>query len=168
MTVTTTEIRQTVVNEAIQRATRERAFLFVYETKGKLYDQMIWATLIEGEQPPEDARLLCTVSQEGHVDWKIDDLVQTPIARAALPHLSEITLPIEEVQFNNVTITIASTDPVAAYAALCQALARFEYTTDTFQANGAAGESEEQSTSILFPQDSGHEPAHQLEAPNTN
>lgn len=62
MTVTTTEIRQTVVNEAIQRATRERAFLFVYETKGKLFDQMIWATLIEGEQPPEDARLLCTVS----------------------------------------------------------------------------------------------------------
>ena len=98
---------------------------------------MISATLIEGEQPPEDAPLLCTVSQEGHVDWKIDDLVQTPIARATLPRLSEITLPIEEVQFNNVTITIASADPVAAYTALCQALARFEYTTDTFQTNGA-------------------------------
>ena len=104
MTVTTTEIRQTVVNEAIERAASERSFLFVYEYKGKLFDQMIWATLIEGEQPPEDARLLCTVNQEGHVDWKIDDLVRTPIARATLPRLSEITLPIEEVQFNNVTI----------------------------------------------------------------
>ena len=167
MIVTTTEIRQTVVNEAIERAASERSFLFVYEYKGKLFDQMIWATLIEGEQPSEDARLLCTVDQEGHVYWKIDDLVQTPIARATLPRLSEITLPIEEVQFNNVTITIASADPVAAYTALCQALARFEYTTDTFQTNGAAGESEEQSTTILFPQDSRHEPS-QLETSNTN
>jgi hypothetical protein len=36
------------------------------------------------------------------------------------------TLPIEEVTFNNVTITIASTDPAPAYAVLCQALARVE------------------------------------------
>jgi len=42
MTVTTTEIRQTVVNEAIERAASERSFLFVYEYKGKLFDQMIW------------------------------------------------------------------------------------------------------------------------------
>jgi hypothetical protein len=152
MTVTTTEIRQTVVNEARERAIRERAFLFVYEYTGQLFNQLIWATLIEGEQAPEDARLLCTVNQEGLVDWKIDDLIQTPIARTSLPRLSEITLPIEEVQFNNVTITIAATDPAAAYAALCQALAQFEYTTDTFQTNGAAGESEAESTTTLFPQ----------------
>jgi hypothetical protein len=167
MTVTTTQIRETVVKEAIERAKRECSFLFVYEYKGQLFDQMIWATLIEGEQPPENARLLCTVNQDGHVDWKIDDLVQTPIARAAMPRLSEIQLPIEEVQFNNVTITVASMDPPAAYALLCQALARFEYTTDTFQTNGADGESDEQSTTILFRQGSGHEHT-QAGAPNTN
>jgi hypothetical protein len=32
------------------------------------------------------------------------------------------TLPIEAVTFNNVTITIASTDPATAYAVLCQTL----------------------------------------------
>ena len=166
MTVTTTQIRETVVTEAIERAKRECAFLFVYVYKG-LFEQMIWATLIEGEQPPDEARLLCTVKQDGHVDWKIDDLVQTPIARTPLPRLSEIQLPIEEVQFNNVTITIASTDLAAAYAVLCQALARFEYTTDTFQTNGADGESEAQSTTMLFPQDSGDNQT-QTETPTTN
>lgn len=167
MTVTTTQIRETVVNEVIERAKRECSYLFVYEYKGQLFDQMLWATLIEGEQPPENARLLCTVNQDGHVDWKIDDLVQTPIAKAAMPRLSEIQLPIEEVQFNNVTITIASTDPPAAYALLCQALTRFEYTTDTFQTNGADGESKDQSTTILLPQGSGRQHP-QAEAPNTN
>jgi hypothetical protein len=63
------------------------------------------------------------------------------------------TLPIEGVTFNNVTITIASIDPAPAYAVLCQALARFEYTTDTYHTHGAAGQSEEQSTTILFPSD---------------
>jgi len=169
MTVTTTQIRQTVVNEAIERAKHDRAFLFVYEYKGQLFDQMIWATLIEGEPIPDEARLLCTINQDGHVDWKIDDLVQTPIARVPLPRLSEIQLPIEEVQFNNVTITIPSTDPVAAYAVLCQtlALARFEYTTDTFQINGAEGESEPESTTMLFPHESGQNPP-QTETPTTN
>lgn len=167
MTVTTTQFRETVVNEAMERAKRDRSFLFVYEYKGQLFDQMIWATLIEGEQPPDEARLLCTINQDCHVDWKIDDLVQIPIARVAMPRLSDIQLPIEEVQFNNVTITIASTDPVAAYAVLCQALALFEYTTDTFQTNGADGESEPQSTTMLFPQDSGHNQT-QTETPTTN
>lgn len=168
MAVTLKQVRETVVNEAIEHATRESLFLFVYEYKSKIFDyQTIWATLIEGEQPPEEARLLCTVNQDGHVDWKIDDLVQTPIAKATLPRLSEIHLPIEEVQFNNVTITIPSTDPAAAYALLCQALARFEYRTDTFQTDGADGESEAQSTTVLFPQDSGREHP-QAEASNTN
>ncbi len=166
MTVTTTQIRETVVNEAIERAKRERAFLFVYEYKD-LFDEMIWATLIEGEQPPDEARLLCTINQDDHVHWTIDDLVQTPIARTAMPRLSEIQLSIEEVQFNNVTITITSTDPAAAYAVLCQALAHFEYTTDTFQTNGANGESEAQSTTMLFPQDSGRNQT-QPETPTTN
>lgn len=160
--VTTKQIRETIVSEAITRANRERVFLFVYEYKDTLFDRTIWATLTEGEQPPEDSQLLCTVNQDGYVDWKIDDLVQTPIARATLPRLSEITLPIEEVQFNNVTITIASTDPAAAYSILCQALDPFEYTTDSFQTHGAAGESEEQSTTLLFPQDSSETEDHQL------
>jgi hypothetical protein len=153
MTVTITQIRETVVNDAIERAKRECAFLFVYEYKG-LFKQTIWATLTEGEPIPDDARLLCRVNHDGYVVWQIDDLIQTPIARSPLPSLSKIQLPIEEVQFNNVTITIASTDPAAAYAALCQTLAPFEYTTDTFQTHGAAGESEAQSTAILFPRDS--------------
>lgn len=168
MAVTLKQVRETVVNEAIERATRESLFLFVYEYKSKIFDyQRIWATLIEGEQPPEEARFLCAVNQDGHMDWKIDDLVQTPIAKAAMPRLSEIQLPIEEVHFNNVTITIASTDPPAAYALLCQALTRFEYTTDTFQTNGADGESKDQSTTILLPQGSGRQHP-QSEAPNTN
>jgi len=156
MPVTKTQIRETVVNDAIERAKRECAFLFVYEYKG-LFEQMIWATLTEGEPIPDEARLLCRVNHDGYVVWQTDDLVQTPIARTALPPLSEIQLPIEEVQFNNVTITIASTDPAVAYALLCQALASIgcEYTTDTFQTHGAAGASEAQSTYELFPPDSG-------------
>ena len=143
--VTRTQIRQNVVSEAIDRATRNCLFLFVYEYKGTLSDNTAWATLLEQEQPPKDSLLLCTVNQNGVVDWKIDDpdLTQIPTA--------QITLPIDEVTFNNVSITISTTDPAAAYTALCEALARFEYTTDTFQTDGAAGTSEQQSTTILFP-----------------
>ncbi len=88
MAVTLKQIRETVVNEAIERATHESLFLFVYEYKSTFFDyQTIWATLVEGEQPPENSRLLCTLNQDGHVDWKIDD-------PATLPPLSEIQLPI--------------------------------------------------------------------------
>ncbi len=144
--VTTTQIRQNVVNEAIARATRECVFLFVYEYQGTISDNTTWATLLEGEQPPKDSLLLCTVNQDGVVDWKIDepDLIQAAIANA----------PIEEVTFNNVSITIGATHPAAAYTLLCEAPTRFEYTTDTFQTHGAAGESEEQSTTVLFPSQS--------------
>jgi hypothetical protein len=166
MSVTRTQIRETVVNEAIERAKRNCVFLFVYEYEG-LFEQMIWTTLTEGEPVPDDARLLCRVNHDGYVVWQIDDLVQTPIARTPLPPLSEIELPIEEVQFNNVTITIPSTDPATAYAVLCQALAQFEYTTDTFQTHGAAGQSEAESTATLFPLDSA--PNHtEAETPITN
>ena len=142
MIITRTQIRETVVKEAIARAKRECAFLFVYEYEG-LFAPMIWATLIDGEPIPDEARLLCTVNQDGHVDWKLDGLVARTPAE----------LPIEEVQFNNVTITIALTDPTEAYTVLCQALARFEYTTDTFHTTGWDGESEPHSTTILFPQE---------------
>ena len=142
--ITKTQIRQQVVSEAIDRATRDCLFLFVYEYKGTLFDDTVWATLLEHEQTPKDSLLLCTVNQDGVVDWKIDDadLTQMPTA--------QVTLPINEVTFNNVSITISTTDPAAAYTALCEALARFEYTTDTFHTDGAAGISEEQSTTLLF------------------
>lgn len=148
--ITRTQIRQNVVNEAIDRATRECLFLFVYEYKGTISDNTAWATLIEHEQPPKDSLLLCTVNQDGVVDWKIDDpdLIKSPIAEP------DLTLAIEHVTFDNVSITIASTDPVAAYAVLCETLARFDYTTDTFHTDGPAGTSEEQDTAILFPSDS--------------
>lgn len=148
--VTTTQIRQNVVNEAITRATRECLFLFVYEYKGTLSDNTAWVTLLEHEEPPRESMLLCTVDHNGLVEWKIDDpaLIQSPISQPA---------PIEAVTFNNVSITIANLDPRAAYTLLCEALARFEYTTDTFHTHGAAHQSEEQSTTVLFPPQS--EPA---------
>lgn len=152
-TVSTNQLRQAVVDEATVRAKRESKFLFVYEYKDTLFENLIWSTLAEGEAPPpQDSRLLCTVDSKGNVDWRVDDLVQTPNA-SALSRLSDITLPIEEVQFNNVTITVLATNVAAAYAALCKALEPFEYTTDTFQTNGADRElSEEQTTTTLFPQ----------------
>jgi len=63
---------------------------------------------------------------------------------------SRITLPIEAVQFNNVTITIPPTDPITAYRMRCQVLATFEYTTDTFHTTGPAQTlSEPQNTTLL-------------------
>jgi len=144
--ITTTQIRNNVVNEAITRATRECEFLFVYEYKGTISDNTTWATLLEGEQVPKDSLLLCTVNPDGVVDWKIDD---ADLIHSSNPKVEQ-TLPIEEVTFNNVSITIAASDPAAAYTLLCEALARFEFTTDTFLTYGAADESEEQATTILF------------------
>ena len=142
--ITKTQIRQNVVREAIDRATRDCLFLFVYEYQGSLSENTAWAALLEHEQPPKDSLLLCTVNQNGVVDWKIDDhdLTQIPTP--------PITLPIDQVTFDNVSITIPISDPAAAYTALCAALARFEFTTDTFQTDGAAGTSEQQCTSVLF------------------
>lgn len=92
-----TQIRQNVVREAIDRATRDCLFLFVYEYKGSLSDNTAWAALLEHEQPPKDSLLLCTVNQNGVVDWKIDDhdLTQIPTP--------PITLPIDQVTFDNVS-----------------------------------------------------------------
>lgn len=146
-TITTTQIRLHVVNEAITRATRECLFLFLYEYKGTISDYTAWATLLEHEQPPQESILLCTIDQNGVVEWKINDpdLIQSPISQP-----TDINLPIDVVTFNNVSITVANLGPAAAYRLLCAALARFEYTTDTFQTQGAAGQSAEQSTTILF------------------
>jgi hypothetical protein len=156
MTITTNQLRQAVVDEATVRAKRESKFLFVFEYKDTLFENVIWTTLAEGEAPPpQDSRLLCTVDSKGNVDWKVDDLYK-PRSRPRCPASSDITLPIEEVQFNNVTITVPATNAAAAYATLCKALEPFEYTTDTFQTNGADGEiSEEQTTTALFPQTTG-------------
>lgn len=154
-TVTTTDIRLRVVKEAIHRATRECLFLFVYEYKGTISDNTVWATLPEGEQPPKDSLLLCTVNPDGIIDWKINDpdLIQSHDAKADQTH------PIEGVTFNNVSITIAANDPAAAYSLLCEALAKFDYATDTFCTYRADEESDEQCTSVLFP-------SHSQPAPN--
>ena len=153
--ITTTQIRQNVVNEAIDRATRDCLFLFVYEYEGTLSGNTAWAMVLEHEQPPKESMLLCTVDHNGVVEWKIDDpaLIQSPIPQPAPP--------IEAVTFNNVSITIANLDPAAAYTLLCEALARFEYTTDTFHTHGAAHQSEEQSTTVLFPSQSEPAPNHE-------
>lgn len=159
--LTTTQIRQNVANEAITRATRECEFLFVYEYKGTLSDNTTWATLLENEQPPKDSLLLCTVNPDGVVEWKIDD---PDLIQSSNPKVEQ-TLPIEEVTFNNVSITIAASDPAAAYTLLSEALAHFEFTTDTFHTYGAADESEEQDTEVLFASNS--EPAqHCDQLPN--
>ena len=154
--VTTTQIRLTVVSEAVDRATRDCLFLYVYEYKGTISDNTAWATLLEHEKPPKDSLLLCTVNPDGVLDWKIND---PDLINSLLPQ-TDPTLPIEEVTFNNISITIAATDPAAAYKLLCQALVRFEYTTDTFHTHGTAGESEEQSTTVLFPSRSEQAPNH--------
>ena len=155
--VTTTQIRQTVVNEAVDRATRDCLFLYVYEYKGTISDYTAWATLLGGDQPPTDSLLLCTINPNGVVDWKLAD----PDLTQSTNPTPDQTPPIEEVTFNNVSITIAAPDPAAAYSLLCEALARFQYTTDTFYTHGDTDESEEQCTSLLFPPPS--EPAANYE-----
>lgn len=72
-TITRTQIRKNVVSEAITRAARECLFLFVYEYRGTISDNTVWATLLEEEPPPKDSLLLCTINPNGVVEWKIDD-----------------------------------------------------------------------------------------------
>lgn len=45
MSITTSQLRETVVNEAIARAINTSSFLFVYEYTHTLFQQMIWASL---------------------------------------------------------------------------------------------------------------------------
>jgi len=155
--ITTTQIRQNVVNEAITRATKECLFLSVYEYTCSISDNTAWATLLEHEPPPTDSLLLCTVNPNGVVEWKHADPDLTRSTNSTPDSTPDHTLTTAQVTFNNVSITIAATDPAAAYALLCKALAGFAYTTHTFYTHADADESEERCTSLLFPSPS--EPA---------
>ena len=77
---TTTELRETVVADAIRRARRECIFLLVYEYKD-FFDHTVWATLSEDEHKPADSLLICTIDDEGQVQWKVDKHIQRPIQK---------------------------------------------------------------------------------------
>jgi len=107
--ITTTQLRETVVNDAVQRARRECIFLLVYEYKD-LFANTVWAALSEGEQRPEDALLLCTISHDGQIEWKIDRLMQRPIpkyitARIYKPKDDSIS-PLNTVSFRFDTVAV--------------------------------------------------------------
>lgn len=78
--ITTAELREIVVADAVKRARRECIFLLVYEYKD-LFDHTAWAAITEGEQRPTDALLICTIDDEGQVQWKVDKHVQRPIPK---------------------------------------------------------------------------------------
>lgn len=78
--ITTAELREVVVADAVKRARRECVFLLVYEYKD-FFDHTVWATVSEGEQRPTDALLICTIDDEGQVQWKVDKHVQRPISK---------------------------------------------------------------------------------------
>lgn len=77
---TTAELRELVVAEAVKRARRECIFLLVYEYKD-FFDHTVWAAISEGEQRPIDSLLICTITDEGQVEWKVDKHVQRPISK---------------------------------------------------------------------------------------
>lgn len=78
--ITTAELREIVVADAVKRARRECIFLLVYEYKD-FFDHTVWAAITEGEQRPIDSLLICTITDEGQVQWKIDKHVQRPISK---------------------------------------------------------------------------------------
>jgi hypothetical protein len=80
MNTTTTQLRETVVADAVKRARRECIFLLVYEYKD-LFDHTVWAALGEGEPRPSDSLLICTIDNEGTVQWKVDKHIQRPISK---------------------------------------------------------------------------------------
>lgn len=61
-----------------------------------------------------------------------------------------------DVTFQNVTITVTADTPQDAYTALCEALAPFEYSTDTYTRHEEDGvePTEERDTTELFPSQS--------------
>jgi hypothetical protein len=77
---TTTQLRETVVADAVKRARRECVFLLVYEYKD-FFKHTVWAAVSEGEQRPTDSLLICTIDEEGQVQWKVDKHVQRPIQK---------------------------------------------------------------------------------------
>lgn len=74
---TTAKLRELVVADAVKCARRECIFLLVYEYKD-FFDHTVWATVSEGEQRPVDSLLICTITDEGQVEWKVDKHVQRP------------------------------------------------------------------------------------------
>lgn len=58
-----------------------------------------------------------------------------------------------DVTFQNVTITVTADTPQDAYTALCEALAPFEYSTDTYTLceDDRAEPMEDRDTAELFP-----------------
>jgi hypothetical protein len=78
--ITTAELREVVVADAVKRARRECVFLLVYEYKD-FFDHTVWAAISEGEQRPIDSLLICTITDEGQVEWKVDKHVQRPISK---------------------------------------------------------------------------------------
>ena len=80
MNTTTTQLRETVVADAVKRARRECIALLVYEYKD-LFDHTVWAALCEAEPRPSDALLICTIDNEGQVQWKVDKHIQRPISK---------------------------------------------------------------------------------------
>ena len=77
---TTAELRELVVADAVKRARCECIFLLVYEYKD-FFDHTVWAAISEGEQRPIDSLLICTITDEGQVEWKVDKHVQRPISK---------------------------------------------------------------------------------------
>lgn len=78
--ITTAKLRELVVADAVKRARRECIFLLVYEYKD-FFDHTVWAAITEGEQRPIDSLLICTINDEGQVQWKVDTHVQRPISK---------------------------------------------------------------------------------------
>lgn len=78
--ITSTQLRETVVADAVKRARRESIFLLVYEYKD-FFDHTVWAALSEGEQQPADSLLICTIDSEGQVEWRVDKDIQRPIQK---------------------------------------------------------------------------------------
>lgn len=56
---------------------------------------------------------------------------------------------MKAITFQNVSITVKAKNDKAAYTALCNALAQFEFLTDTFYEEGKY--SHVRSTDVLFP-----------------
>ena len=77
---TTAELRELVVADAVKRARRDCIFLLVYEYKD-FFDHTVWAAIPEGEQRPVDSLLICTITDEGQVQWKVDKHARRPISK---------------------------------------------------------------------------------------
>ena len=67
ITITTTQIRETVVSEAVDYARRECLVLLIYEYRD-FFDHGVWAVLTKDDPAPKDSELLCTINHEGRIE----------------------------------------------------------------------------------------------------